>query len=166
LLITTRAPSIPTMPKPPVDVRTSETTVEVRSYELDSFDHVNHSVFLNYLEYARYEALKKGGFPYGEMIARGWGVYVVRLEIDYVSQARLGDRLLIRTRARSRRRSTLVISQDIHREDEPEVTIARALVTAVWVDSSGRPMRVPAEVQAALGIDVAPEESPALTPDP
>ena len=139
------------MPEPLVDVRVSETTVEVRSYELDAFDHVNHSIFLNYLEYARYDALRQGGFPYEEMIRRGWGVYVVRLEIDYLHQARLGDRLRIRTWAGSRRRSTLLIEQDIDRADEPKVGIARALVTAVWVDSSGRPMRVPAEVQAALG---------------
>jgi acyl-CoA thioesterase FadM len=112
------------MPEPPVDTRVTETTVEVRSYELDAFDHVNHSVFLNYLEYARYEALRQGGFPYEEMILRGWGVSVVRLEIDYLSQARLGDRL----------------------------RMARALITAVWVDSTRRPMRLPSEVQAALGM--------------
>lgn len=141
------------MPEPPIDARVTETTVEVRSYELDAFDHVNHSVFLNYLEYARYQALKLGGFPYEEMIGRGWGVYVVRLEIDYLSQARLGDRLHIRTWAHSRRRSSLVIAQHIARDGEPRVEVARALVTAVWVDSSRRPMRLPTEVQAALGID-------------
>ena len=143
---------IAAMPMPAVDARVAETTVEVRSYELDAFDHVNHSVFLNYLEYARYEALREGGFPYEEMIGRGWGGYVVRLEIDYVSQARLGDRLRIRTWAQSRRRSSLVIAQHITREGEPEVEVARAVVTAVWVDSAGRPMRVPAEVKAALGV--------------
>jgi acyl-CoA thioester hydrolase len=140
------------MPEPPVDTRVTETTVEVRSYELDAFDHVNHSVFLNYLEYARYEALRQGGFPYEEMILRGWGVYVVRLEIDYLSQARLGDRLRIRTWAHSRRRSSLVIAQHILREDDAQVEVARALITAVWVDSTRRPMRLPSEVQAALGM--------------
>ena len=29
--------------------------VEVRSYELDSYNHVNNAVYLNYLEYARME---------------------------------------------------------------------------------------------------------------
>lgn len=158
LLGEARIPLIAAMPEPPTHARVAETSVEVRSYELDAFDHVNHSVFLNYLEYARYETLKQGGFPYEEMIRRGWGVYVVRLEIDYLSQARLGDRLRIRTWAQSRRRSSLVIAQHILREEEPEVEVARALVTAVWVDSTRRPIRLPVEVLAALGIGRAPTD--------
>jgi YbgC/YbaW family acyl-CoA thioester hydrolase len=132
--------------------RAAEAVVEVRSYELDSFGHVNHAVFLNYLEYGRFEALRQGGFPYEELVARGWGVYVVRIEVDYLREARLGDRLLIRTWGASSRRTSVILAQEIRRAAAPSETLARARITAVWVGPDRRPMRVPDEVRVALGI--------------
>jgi YbgC/YbaW family acyl-CoA thioester hydrolase len=135
--------------------RVAEAFVEVRSYELDSFGHVNHAVFLNYLEYARFEALRQGGFPYEELVARGWGVYVVRIEVDYLKEARLGDRLLVRTWAAGSKRSSVVFAQEIRRTTAPADVLARARVTAVWVGPDRRPARVPDEVRVALGMTMA-----------
>ena len=135
--------------------RVAEALVDVRSYELDSFGHANHAVFLNYLEYARFEALRQGGFPYEEMVGRGWGVYVVRIEVDYLKEARLSERLRIRTWADSSKRSSMVIAQEISQADDPSSVLARARVTAVWVGSDRKPMRVPDEVRVALGLPVA-----------
>ncbi|MCG6957760.1 MAG: acyl-CoA thioesterase [Gemmatimonadetes bacterium] len=135
----------------------AEALVEVRSYELDSFGHVNHAVFLNYLEYARFEALRQGGFPYEDLVARGWGVYVVRIEVDYLKEARLGDRLLVRTSVAGSRRSSVVFAQEICRAAEPDVVLARARVTAVWVGPDRRPTRVPEAVRVALGMTIAGE---------
>jgi YbgC/YbaW family acyl-CoA thioester hydrolase len=127
--------------------------VDVRSYELDSFGHANHAVFLNYLEAARFEALAGAGFPYDEIRGRGWGIYVVRIEVDYLKEARLGDRLLVRTWAEEYRRTSMVLAQQIVRASDETVEVARARVTAVWVDQDGRPMRVPPDVRLALGGD-------------
>ncbi|MFQ5537322.1 MAG: acyl-CoA thioesterase [Gemmatimonadota bacterium] len=129
---------------------TYETEIEVRSYELDSFGHANHAVMLNYLEHARFTALAQGGFPYTELERRGWGVYVVRIEVDYLKEARLGDRLLIRTTAESPGRASMVLAQEVSRRDTGDV-VARARVTAVWVNEERRPVRVPREVRAAFG---------------
>ncbi len=35
----------------------AETAIDVRSPGLDSFGHVNHAVFLTYLEHARFKAM-------------------------------------------------------------------------------------------------------------
>lgn len=128
-----------------------ETEVEVRSYELDSFGHANHTVLLNYLEHARFRALEEGGFTYEALTARGWGVYVVRIEVDYLKEARLGDRLLVRTGAEEPRRSSMVLVQEVVRKEAPDEVVARARVTAVWVGENRRPIRVPGEVRAAFG---------------
>jgi YbgC/YbaW family acyl-CoA thioester hydrolase len=135
--------------------RIFETTVDVRSYELDSFGHVNHAVYLNYFEYARFQALAEGGFPYSELEARDWGVYVVRIEVDYLREAHMDQRLRIRTTVGGHRRSSLVLVQELVPDDDPTTMLARARVTAVWVGPDRRPLRVPQEVRAALG--VAPE---------
>lgn len=136
---------------PPQDRPVSRSVVEVRSYELDAFGHANHAVFLNYLEFARFEALANVGFPFPEILGRGWGIYVVRVEVDYLKEARLGDRLLIQTWADSYKRSSMVLVQSIIREDDTSMEVARGRVTAVWVGTDRRPLRVPSEIREALG---------------
>ncbi len=111
---------------------------------------MNHAVFLEYLEHARFEALQCAGFTWSTLAERGWAIYVVRIEVDYVTEARRGDELLVLTRADSFRRTSMVLAQEIRRADEPEVVVTRARVTAVWIGPDGKPMRVPAEVRAGL----------------
>ncbi|HKJ03577.1 MAG TPA: thioesterase family protein [Longimicrobiales bacterium] len=130
-----------------------ETTVDVRSYELDSFGHVNHAVYLNYFEYARFQALAQGGFPYARMETLGWGVYVVRIEVDYLREARMDQRLRVRTWVDGHKRSSLVLAQELVLDEDPPTTLARARVTAVWVGPNRRPLRVPDEVRSALGVE-------------
>jgi len=132
--------------------KTFTSHLAVRSYELDSFGHVNHAVLLHYLEHARFQALEAGGFGHAELERRGWGVFVVRLEVDYLGEVLLGDALVIRTTAGEPRRSSMVLTQELAREEEPDEVLLRARVTAVWVGEDRRPMRVPTEVRAALGL--------------
>jgi YbgC/YbaW family acyl-CoA thioester hydrolase len=136
---------------PPDDRPVSTSLVEVRSYELDSFGHANHAVYLNWLEYGRFAALRRAGFPYEDIVARGWGVYVVRIEVDYLREARLGERLLVRTWADGYRRTSMLLAQQIVLEADPTVEVARARVTTVWVGQDRRPLRVPEAIRHALG---------------
>lgn len=128
----------------------AETVITVRSPELDSFGHVNHAVFLNYLEHARYLALEEAGFVWSSLDDDGQQIFVVRIEIDYLSEATRGDDLLIRTWADSFRRTTMVLAQEIVRADDHETVVARARVTAVWIGTNGRPTRVPEHVREGL----------------
>ena len=128
----------------------AEAVITVRTPELDSFGHVNHAVFLNYFEHARYLALEEAGFSWSSLDEHAWQIYVVRIEVDYVAQATRGNALLIRTWAESFRRTTMVLAQGIVRADVPEAIVARARVTAVWIGPDGRPMRVPEYVRLGL----------------
>ena len=129
-----------------------ESDFRVRSYELDSFGHANYAVYLNWFEEARWEAFRQGGFPAESLEERGWAVYVVRVEVDYENEARMGDRLRIRTAVESYRRTSMVIGQVAVRADEPDVVVARSRVVAVWIDAeTRRPTRLPPEVKDALG---------------
>lgn len=137
------------------------TELAVRSYELDSFRHANHAVFLNYLEQARFEALRAGGFSYDDIQGRGWAIHVVRLEIDYTAELRLGDVFTVQTWIHGYRRTSMILAQRIvrRRDGLEPVVAAESRVTAVWIGESGRPMRVPAEARAALG---EPSEGPEI----
>ncbi len=139
------------LPNAPV----SETAIEVRMPDLDSFGHVNHAVYLTYLEHARFEALERAGFSWDLLAERRWSIFVVRVEVDYLAESGAGDRLLVRTRAESFRRTSMVLGQEIVRADDADSAVARARVTAGWIGPSRRPMRVPADVRAGLsGVDI------------
>jgi acyl-CoA thioester hydrolase len=133
-------------------VTVAETRVRVRSYELDALGHVNHAVYLNYFEAARFDALEAGGFSPAEMSGRGWGVHVVRVEVDYRRECRLGETLVVRTWVEEFRRSSMAIRHEL-REEASGALAAEARVIAVWVGSDGNPMRIPPEARRALGGD-------------
>lgn len=121
--------------------------LEVRSYELDSFGHANHAVFLNWFETARFGALAQAGTPVDEMMAEGLAVVVVRVEIDYRNEALLGDRFTVHTRLEGMRNSSMTLRQRALRGEE---VLAEATVVAVWL-RDGNPVRVPDRVKEAFG---------------
>ena len=121
----------------------------VRSYELDALGHLNHAVFLNYFEQARFDALSDVGLEPAALVRQGWSVHVVRIEVDYRRPCHQGDRMVARTRIDQFRNSSMVILQSLEAEDG--TVSAEARVTAVWIGKGGRPIRIPPEVRSALG---------------
>jgi acyl-CoA thioester hydrolase len=119
-----------------------ECTLQVRTYECDSNGHVNHANYLNYLEYARYEFLRSIGFDYPQAVKAGYGIYVARLEIDYKKSAFTDDLLTIRTWSVKKGAVSGVIAQEIKRGDD---LITGAKVTWAFVDSHGKPAKIPPE---------------------
>lgn len=98
--------------------------------------------------------MKRCGFTYDELARRGWAIHVTRVEVDYLSEVLLGDRLRIRTWSEGFSRASMVILQEARRDPrdgETESTVvARARVVAVWIGENGRPIRVPSEARDAF----------------
>jgi len=76
------------MPLQPVVVR-------VRTYELDSFGHVNNAVYLNYLEEARSEYLRQLDLSFNDFTEFNVQLVIVEAQIRYISAARYGDEIAI-----------------------------------------------------------------------
>lgn len=114
----------------------------VRSYELDSFGHVNNAVFLNYLEFARIEYLLQRGLSFDSF--REWGAfpYVVNAEIQYKTPAKVHDRLEIRGIVSNWKKSSFVLSYSIYNQDS-EVLVATATMTFAFVDGKGKLIPIP-----------------------
>jgi acyl-CoA thioester hydrolase len=121
---------------------TTECTLRVRTYECDSYNHVNNANYLNYLEYARYEYLKDINFDYPKAIQAGYGVYIARIEIDYKRPAFVDDTLTIKSKPIKKGAVSGIISQEIWRGDD---LLIQAKVTWAFVDSKGQPVKLPAE---------------------
>ena len=120
----------------------SECSLVVRTYECDSYGHVNNANYLNYLEYARYELLRDAGFDYPKAVNAGYGVYIARIEIDYKKPAITDDRLTIKTRPIKKGAVSGTLAQQICRGGD---ILAEAKVTWAFVDSKGMPVRIPEE---------------------
>ena len=117
-------------------------SLTVRTYECDSYNHVNNANYLNYLEFARCEFLKDAGFDYAGALAAGYGTYVARIEIDYKKPAFADDVLSIRSWLVKRGAVSGVFAQEISRGAD---VIALARVTWAFVNALGQPVRIPAE---------------------
>src|SRR5690349_23304075 len=70
-------------------------TVRVRTYELDSFGHVNNSVYLNYLEEARSEYLRQRNLSFHDFARLGIHLVIVEATVRYISPARYGDEIQV-----------------------------------------------------------------------
>lgn len=119
--------------------------LKVRGYEEDGYGHVNNAVYLHYLEYARGEYLESIGFDYPAVMAAGYGLWVVRIEIDYRFPARRGDLLTIETWPVEKKMTNGTLRQRIGADGK---VCVEARVKWAFVDrSSGRPSRIPPEFE-------------------
>ena len=118
------------------------TRLSVRSYECDAYGHVNNANYLHYLEVARGEYLHAVGLDYLGLIAAGYGLYVVKVCIEYKSPAFSEDKLEIETETLISRKVSGRMRQVVRRG---ETVLATAEVDWGFVDRAGRPARMPYE---------------------
>lgn len=113
----------------------------VRSYECDSYGHVNNAVYLNYLEYGRMEFLHAAGFDYKGIVAAGYYLYVTHVDIYYKASAFLDDELLIEIWPSKIKAVSGTFHQVIKKTDG--TICAEADVTWACVTTEGKPSRIP-----------------------
>jgi acyl-CoA thioester hydrolase len=134
-------------------LKTYKCELEVRGYELDRYRHVNHAVYVNYFEHARWKLLEEEKITNERF--QGWGFWPVvhKIEVEYVTPAFQGDAVSITTAVAELSRVRIVFNQEIIRGKQ---TVARARVTAVMVNEKGKPGRIPDEM-----IELWKERNPA-----
>lgn len=125
---------------------TSTYQIEVRSYEIDVYNHVNNAVYIQWLEHGRSRLLQDHGLDYVSL-AEAWGVrfMTVRTEIDYKRALVLGDVAEVSTRVARIGTTSATIAHRITRRGDTE-PVAQANVVIVFIDATtGRPAPVPPE---------------------
>ena len=123
----------------------------VRSYECDTYGHVNNAVYLNYLEFARMQALEDRGFTLPVMQKNGYLVVVKKIEIEYHYPLFPNEEVVVKTFSESAKNSSGVFKQQVLR-DKDEKLSAEAIITWVFINLQGRPIPIPPEVREAFGI--------------
>lgn len=106
---------------------------------------VYYANYLRYIERARSEIVEQMGLDQNAMRERGLVFVVTRVEADYLSAARMGDRLEVVTTHRAASPVRWTFDQKVQRGGE---TIFSAHVIAVTMTTAGKPVRLPAEIRA------------------
>ncbi len=123
------------------------TSLAVRFNEIDPYGHVNHAVYVTYLEVGRTDALAACGIPLEVMAERGYQMVVTHIDVRFRRPAEAGQVVTVETEVGELRRASGMWRQRILRGDEVLVT---AEVTAAVTDARGRPSKPPEWLFPAL----------------
>jgi acyl-CoA thioester hydrolase len=125
------------------DVHT--TSVKVRFYELDPYDHVNHTNYFGYFETARVEFLTEMGWGLDVLKKQGLQFVVVEARARFLSAATYGQELTIHTWVEEVGRVKSTWQQRMVTDD---TEVARLAVSFAATDLNGKPRRMPEEFVA------------------
>ncbi|HVA15156.1 MAG TPA: tol-pal system-associated acyl-CoA thioesterase [Stellaceae bacterium] len=122
--------------------------VRVYYEDTDAAGIVYYANYLKFIERARTEMLRRHGVEHAtSRQADGTAFIVRRSEIEYEMPARLDDELVVETRLRELGGATILLAQDVLRDD---AVLVRAIVLIACIGAQGRPVRLPAALRATL----------------
>jgi len=106
-----------------------EREMEVRDYELDAEGIVNNANYLHYLEHTRHGFCVENGISFAQMQEKGVIPVLNRVEIDYKTPLRSGDRFVSKLWV-ERKGVRFVFHQDLFKTDTGE-SVVSAVVSCV-----------------------------------
>ena len=118
-----------------------------RGYELDSYNHINNAVYLNYFEHARWEFFRQLGLS--DFLKENDNLPVVTdLHIRYQREIKLFDELRIESFCKQEK-PYLIFQQKIINLSTG-LASARATTKLIFVDKDRIPRDVPAEILSGI----------------
>ncbi len=122
-------------------------TFPIRVYyeDTDMGGVVYHANYLRFIERARSDWVRNLGNDQNAMRETGIVWVVRKVEAEYLAPAKFDDELIVETEVVSMSGVRLTMAQLVLRG---ETEIFRATVTAVCINSEGKPIRLPAEIRA------------------
>ena len=135
-----------------IEGRVHKLAVRVYYEDTDFSGVVYHANYLRYCERGRSDFLRLLGVRHRELheredVSDRLGFAVKDMAIDFIKPARIDDVIEVHTRFAGLGRARFHLKQDIFRGDEK---LFGATLTAVMLDGTGRPRRLPADVLGAF----------------
>jgi acyl-CoA thioester hydrolase len=122
----------------------------VRHYELDFYDHLNHAVYVQYMQQAAVEASAAAGFGLDWYRDRGTAWVIRHLAVRYDQSARYGDEVEVHTWVSAMMGVRCLREYDLRRAGDGG-PLARARAEWVYIDLASRqPARLPDGVAVAF----------------
>lgn len=93
----------------------------IQKEDIDWFNHLNNKRYFDFFEAERSEWFTKIGFPYLKMAERDQAVVIVKLDMDYIKEVRLGERVTVKTFLGKAGTKSFTIEQSMYNEGQEEV---------------------------------------------
>lgn len=121
--------------------------IDVRFYELDPYNHVNHAVYIQYFETARIALLADAGYTLQGMMEDGVLILVTHIDTRFLKPAEGGDHLVVETEVLGYTRVMTNWRQRLMRGDE---VLVKQKLSAAVTNLDGHPLRFPRDMIEAL----------------
>lgn len=138
---------------PPAVYARFETELQVRPDDIDMYQHVHSSRYMDYVLAARFEQMESGyRMPMEEFRKRGFGWFMAATQMNFKRPLGLGDRFVVRTWIEKFTRIGVRVQFQIVR------TADRKLSCDGWFDyvmvsiETGRGARLPDDIRAKYAI--------------
>lgn len=125
-----------------------EHKIRVRYGETDQMGFVYYGNFALYLEEARTEMLRSGGFSYKEMEAMNIFLPVVNLNIRYKSAAKYDDLLTLKTIIKGRPNRKIIFETQIFNQENELLNTSEVIL--VFMDKDQKVTTCPENIITAL----------------
>ncbi|MDS9471612.1 thioesterase family protein [Sporosarcina pasteurii] len=112
------------------------TEIQVMNEDIDIFNHMNYKRYIEHLENERAEWFRSINIPFSAMVARNIAAVILKLEVEYVKEAQLGERLTIKTKPMKMGTKSFSLKQVIYNENNEVMT--KSICTFVMFDTSTR----------------------------
>ncbi len=121
-----------------------------RSYEIDSYGHLNNGVYVSWFEQGRLDYLVARGFSYDGFAAREQWFVVGRTEIDFRRAIGVGESIELTTRVAALGRSSVRFDQVMRRAEEGSDGAPVCVAQTVMVFAAhGASIPIPEDFRAA-----------------
>jgi acyl-CoA thioester hydrolase len=117
----------------------------VQTFELDTLQHVNHAVYLNWIEQAYFDALRAAGHPVERTPPRTWLALQGGHDIEYFEPAFDNEEIEIASWVCEVGRVRGAWMHEIH-SVEREKLLAREYSLGIFVNEAGKPVNAPTQV--------------------
>ena len=106
----------------PINTQTYQTELQVRPDDIDMFQHVHSSRYIDYVLAARYEQMERCyKMPMQEFLKHGLGWVNRNASIDYKRPLRLAEYMLVETRFEEMAKDTVKVVFRILRKENKKV---------------------------------------------
>ena len=132
---------------------TSRSRFTVRSYEVDSYGHVNNGVYVNWFEQGRLDWLEGLGFSYDGFAERQEWFVVGRTEVVFQLPLRGGDEVELVSRVESLGRTSVRFVQEMLRCEggaATDVVVSSARTVMVFSGPGGGSTPIPDDFRQAV----------------